>query len=270
MSILNSTASVASERAVRDPQKVEDITDPNRPTRIKQVYKEFTDGDRMDAVDALGKVFPDKQANHRLVCEIFEVAFKAATMAINTVREQLPRTLVNPASLHTSQQPVIQEQNLKKEGKEPVEFCFKYSTIPDSETHHRDADIKNITDTISDYLKRTSSSVDITAMKQNVLSSLESRYPGTEKRSLLRKKLKLVPSFISECCKLAWQLVVQTPSMHIQYNEKKFDPVKHELPSTRKAPTSDRISHYVWPTLLNKLNGTVLCKGVVVIVDSEV
>ncbi|XP_035689575.1 uncharacterized protein LOC118424872 [Branchiostoma floridae] len=265
------TASVASERAVRDRQNVEDITDPNRPTQIGQLYTQFIDGDRMDAVDALQKEFPDKHyANHRLVCEIFEVAFEVATVAITSVREHIPRTLVNPTSLRT---PSVKSQQKQQAGEEPIEVYFKYTTTPELEKRRRDADIKNITDSISAYLRRTSRSVDITAMKEDVLSDIEKRYPP-EKRSLLFKKLRLVQNFISDCCKLAWQLVVQTPSMHIQYNDRTFDKMKHEQSnkqsSTSKSATSTRIRHYLWPTLLYNLNGKVACKGIVVTGDSEV
>ncbi|KAI8489717.1 hypothetical protein Bbelb_326230 [Branchiostoma belcheri] len=271
------TASVASERAVRD-QDTEDITKKNRPRQIASSYKEFTDGDRMDALDALNKEFPlaDKTyANARLVCEIFEAAFRVATVAISSVRDHLPRTLVNPTSLRT---PNLKQEEKQHAGKEPVGVYFKYSTIPESETHRRDATLKGLANSISAYLIRTSSDVDVTDMKEDVLSDLEGRYP-TDKQSqaLLHKKLRLVQNFISDCCKLAWQLVVQTPSMHIQYNEKKFDPTKHELanrqPSTgtskSTAGTGKKIRHYLWPTLLNNMSGIVVCKGVVVVTGDE-
>ncbi|XP_078592853.1 uncharacterized protein LOC144871356 [Branchiostoma floridae x Branchiostoma japonicum] len=267
------TARVASERAARDQQNLEDITDPNRPTQIGQFYNQFIDGERMDAVDILQRKFPDKHyANHRLVCEIFEVAFQVATVAITSVREHIPRTLANPTSLRT---PPIKPQQKQHAGGKPdiIEVNFKYSTAPELETHHRDADIKHITDSISAYLRKTSDSVDITAMKEDVLSGFAKRSPP-DKQDLISNKLRLVQNFISECCKLAWQLVVQTPSMHIEYNQWAFDKMKHELSnrqsSTSKADTSKRIRHYLWPTLFYNLNGKVARKGLVVTGDSEV
>ena len=76
-------------------------------------------------------------------------------------------------------------------------------------------------------------------------------------------QLEAVDIFVHECCNLAWDLIVQTPPMVINTNEKEFVPELHTRFYTAKKHSA-RILWYLWPTLMQSSSGGVLFKGVVI------
>lgn len=91
---------------------------------------------------------------------------------------------------------------------------------------------------------------------------LEKQY-GDHPLFSLMIQLDPVTTFLHECCHLAWDLVVQTPSMVINITEKEFIPELHTRFYTAKK-NSSAIMWYLWPTLMQSSSGGVLFKGVVI------
>ncbi len=91
---------------------------------------------------------------------------------------------------------------------------------------------------------------------------LEKKYSSLPCFSAL-VKLESLQTYIHEAAKLAWDLVVQTPPMILNYKEVEFVAELHTRFHTADRG-SDLIVTYQWPTLIQESSGTVLYKGVVV------
>lgn len=76
-------------------------------------------------------------------------------------------------------------------------------------------------------------------------------------------QLESVISYLEDCSRLAWDLVVQSPSMVINVSEREFVPELHTRFYTAKK-NSPTILWYLWPTLMQSSSGGVLFKGVVI------
>ena len=75
-------------------------------------------------------------------------------------------------------------------------------------------------------------------------------------------KLPGIASYTNECCRLSWSMVNQIPPMGLEHSATKFTSSMH----TRFHSSSDKhnkVKMYVWPTLMDSSDRTVLNKGVV-------
>ena len=70
-------------------------------------------------------------------------------------------------------------------------------------------------------------------------------------------------SFVSECSRVAWQMAVTTPPMHLLSDTSVgFDDHYHNVYRSERNP-GGRIDYYIWPVLQSRPNGDVLCNGLV-------
>lgn len=91
---------------------------------------------------------------------------------------------------------------------------------------------------------------------------LGNRYGNHPQFSLIME-LAPVVTFLKECSQLAWDMMVQSPPMIINVNEREFIPELHTrfFEANKK---SSLILYYLWPTLMQSSSGVILNKGMVV------
>lgn len=101
----------------KDQRKVEDTAAANRPSEVENDFAEFFDGERMDAIEKMQKVFGSEEVNDisisypRLACIIFEVRridqmcfsiFNSLKAAIFSMFPNIPEHPLSKPSNHTT------------------------------------------------------------------------------------------------------------------------------------------------------------------------
>ena len=90
---------------------------------------------------------------------------------------------------------------------------------------------------------------------------LSDKYSADVAYSKMRQ-LEPFASYVTECARLAWDLVIQCPPMLVDYTEGEFSPDRHShFYNSNK--TSPEIVMHLWPVLI-QASGPVLVRGIVI------
>nr|XP_006818056.1 PREDICTED: uncharacterized protein LOC102807621 [Saccoglossus kowalevskii] len=130
-------------------------------------------------------------------------------------------------------------------------------------------DIQGNDDTVSydvmlnTVLKRTSHNCDISPIIKGIIRDMEKRFKGGNLADweVVEEALS---EFIDSCARLAWGLVVQTPPLTLEFNDKPvYNPNQHQLSGIKSESIKpDTVLVYIWPVLREQDNGRVVCKGI--------
>ncbi|XP_077994099.1 uncharacterized protein LOC144447855 [Glandiceps talaboti] len=116
---------------------------------------------------------------------------------------------------------------------------------------------------MSAFLKGNTNSWPLQELEMGIMDWIEEEFSSNLTENDIMKK------YISCCCRVSWQLNIEFPPLVIEADARCYDNDKHQPDvSCRLQQTPDNgteIGHFVWPVLLEKNDGKVLKKGIVIL-----
>lgn len=227
---LQDRLSEQAQKQLAKGSKFEDLNlGDNRPTQLIRQYGALYSEARLDALDALDDIQEISQFDDlkgKLLFSVVVLAFRSVSQSLRDLKVKVGHLLCLPtASSPRGQDPVAKEM----------------------ETN------------IELYLRKTADRYDVSQNISEVCAQVYSTlydYPSL-------KNCEGLKTYIQECVKLMWKLVVQNPPIAIEYEMPRFSSNMHTRFHSSDSE-SDDIQCYLWPALVESDTGHCLFKGVVV------
>ncbi|XP_060596417.1 putative leucine-rich repeat-containing protein DDB_G0290503 isoform X2 [Ruditapes philippinarum] len=273
-SLLLRLSKIAGERLTKDNSAITDLSDPNRPTKLGEVYSELYDNQWTDAFEALKNAGHEEQfAIETLALTLqhvmqfcksnAELLLKKSSDAVNLMFEG-EKSPENEKKLqsHATMQPnqgkkvahVLRQQSMEEIKFQQERWMARSKDNPGNiqpSTRHVQ---------IGDEAK-----VDVNSkLKQLIKEMATYMVPVLQKAYMelywSKGYIEGLKPFILECIFISWMMIVQSPPMTLHTCEpgSRFDKNFY-----REYMTSGHlVSYMVWPALLLDEGGALVCKGV--------
>ncbi|XP_077868722.1 uncharacterized protein LOC144359430 [Saccoglossus kowalevskii] len=237
--------SEAESKTQSDQTEVEDISHPNRPSKVVEHYTLFTDGRRIRFVEAIETEDLSDENKYKIACDIFKIVYKQASDSFDTFDGQVKSLLHMPVKVGTSLSKDVKAKRVKE--------CPRKQECKDSpdQKYIVSNEAMPAYEGMISYLKRTAHT---TSLQKIVESSNEEikRYIANQ-HNKPRIKSNEMDIYTESCAELCWKMVVQTPKFDIDDSsdlEKHFEKTNHQLPSGSHPPQHNHvIKAYLWPAL---------------------
>ncbi|KAL7667907.1 hypothetical protein ACOME3_008634 [Neoechinorhynchus agilis] len=255
---LNTAASVGKEqhlhlrlakhlkRKVQKGGKFEDISCRCRSSDLVEAFKTLYSQQRVEVLDALSvcdnDVLNSDQLKSKLIFSIIVLAFRSAHAHVTELKSKLSRLLQ------------IDYNSIGSRSEHLEDSQKRFSCLtPTAE--------EEIVESIDAYIRKTVDTFDISPVVQSVEFQI---WTTLQEHIAFLKGCRQFLDFINQCCRTAWGLVNQTPPFLIEFRVREFDQRVHERFHTSANDTSDLISEYIWPALIDSGDMTCSAKGYVV------
>ncbi|XP_053400214.1 uncharacterized protein LOC123557872 [Mercenaria mercenaria] len=267
----------AGDKLVDNNPAITDLSDPNRPTKLGEFYSEIYDNEWTNAFEALVDGDYDEITaietlrltllNVIQFCESkADLLLQKASDAVNLLFEEYRQSVMEirtPSHLTMPKRQardVAQFVRREKSSLEDIKLQRRWELKPNkikgdakasSEKVQKEEQSKLNADTKLKQLRKD--------MASSMVPIVQKAYIETSWTNRCIEELK---PYILKCLYLGWMMVVQSPPL-----------VLHEFPTEKEikfdknmykeyTASGPLVSYVVWPALLLKENGPVVCKGV--------
>lgn len=271
-------ASTFQRRLKHDQRRVENAVEFNTPSDVENDFKDFLDGQRLDACDVIQSTLSPTEEMDMQIRYLAGIVFVTAYEQMEEAR-QAAYDLFNDIIRQLIDEAPKKSQELCIRRKEDG-FCAQFHvTFEVSAERNEIKDTKDIVDGLMLSLKQTAHSCELQCFEEDVKRIVRERW-----RKCLhgRKEMPLLPPFCEEviqnlddyikaCNRMAWKLVTQLPPLQLEYISTKFNERMHRLTRLHNNNESTEHRHsesivcYLWPALVERggrviFPGEVLCK----------
>ncbi|XP_053400224.1 uncharacterized protein LOC123557878 [Mercenaria mercenaria] len=272
-SLLLRISKLAGDRLIDNNPAIADLSDPNRPTKLGEVYSEMYDNEWTNAFETLNKSgYDDETAVETLqltwlnvfkFCETKAgMVLKQATDAVNLLFEEYKQsvTVLVPAHLTVRQKRPRQRGSVISEIKLQQRWKPKNAITNAHESESKQMPMSTEMGKIKEKLKRTAEGKLIHLIKEVAASMVPIVQEAYMEASWDPECLEELKPFILKCLNLGWMMVVQSPPMVLATCEADGKLDKNKFKEYTKS--GDVVDFLVWPALLLEKDGSVVVKGV--------
>ncbi|XP_070535811.1 uncharacterized protein [Ptychodera flava] len=216
-------------------------------SRLISNYWQLENTERTTALRALQSDFETSELGsgslatdnkrQEFLSDLFAVSFQLAKDHVDTLNGRLAHSLRYPGSL-------------SQEVQESLDLREDPSILPDA-----------LREEISKFLKANTNVWPLKELEHGIVDWIEEEFGSDITNN------DIMESYISNCCRLSWELNIEYPPFIIENDTRRYDHRRHQPDGTCKLETipedGSEIDHFVWPALLDKAGGKVLKKGMV-------
>ncbi|XP_045205550.2 uncharacterized protein LOC123557873 [Mercenaria mercenaria] len=269
--LMTRLSKMAGQRLVQDNPAIADLSDPNRPTKLGEIYSEIYDNEWTDALEGLLDAgYEEVEAIMTLKLTLMNVIdfcqrksdklLKKTEEAMNFLFEELKD--IEKRKKHLTMRRSLSEQLLK----EVSLYGFSGVDIDLREKWKSRDKGKNPQTYTQSHIEVTKPDVSVGQLKLFRKEVAESMVPIVQKAYMAASSWndsRFIPAlkpFIKKCIFLGWMMVVQSPplALAVCHPEEEFDKNLYKEYTTR----GPKVSYEVWPALLLHEKGPVIGKGI--------
>ncbi|KAK3582901.1 hypothetical protein CHS0354_009707 [Potamilus streckersoni] len=217
---------LAGAKLTHGNASIADLSDPNRPTKLAEMYSELYSNQWTDAFEYLSKSNTE-ESDETLICCLYAI-LKDGYCFCKKIRDNQKLKLADIMFL-------------------PAE-CTEKNEVTQ-------------TDEVSEILAKHLSEAAKLSSSMAISNIFKAFVAKKETKKMYRKIMKPCRKYIEECVKLCWYMQVQTPPVFIDLKTAKGHSFVKDMyrEYTAKGP---RIAYVVWPALFLHYKGPMLVKGV--------
>ncbi|CAH1263870.1 Hypp2790 [Branchiostoma lanceolatum] len=222
---------------------LENTSPRSRPSNLAIRYQELETVEWLAAKEELDSAHScGKELVTQYLCDVFVEAMRISKETLKLFTNSLSRMLLEPVQEMGKKDPVLMVVAAGQVSNQSAELTDKQQDLQ----RKVDDIIKERSDkcNIDDIIKRVEECIRNKERYQRHIGTIPSG----------RKKLE---TYITECCRLAWRMNVQTPAMAISVEtDVPFDPALQDRAYDCESfgDATEVIDYYVWPTLFDAEN----------------
>lgn len=217
-----------------DNRQVENLSEKCRPSNIAVSYNSLESQQWIEAKESLeDNTNYDEETILKILCSILMTTYECCKEIKDTSKSTISEIIRKPTL-------VVSDIQKALEGT---------SKLPEE-----------LTDIIGQLYRKHYDSIDTDIICQIALSRVLKQFCEIDDGCLQNK---LVVAFARESANLAWQMVIQQPSMCLSVEDTKFNDDHHKLWWSCEQARASEIDFFVWPALYDYKNGNLLIKGCV-------
>ncbi|XP_066288196.1 uncharacterized protein [Branchiostoma lanceolatum] len=239
-------ASLRISNDIATSKGLENVSAKCRPTNLADRYRDLESKEWLAAKEELDVCCHEKKLVTQYLCDVFVEAM--------TISKEM-MTQLTPSLTSLSDLLLEPVQEIGKR-----DSAHNHSVVAAGQASNQSvepSDVqKDLQRKVKDVIKERSDKCNIDEIVERVRDSMRKKqqYSRLTRGSSGRKGFE---TYISECCRLAWQMNVQTPAMAISVEtDVLFNPTLHDraYDCERFADGTELIDYYVWPTLFDAEN----------------
>lgn len=266
--LLTRLSSQTAAQVLDNNPNVSDLSDPNRPQKLGELFAQIYDDQWTDATEALEKLEKNEEDILKTLLDILEVVYthckEAAENQLSRIEEDLFLPPLENSSFESPdtngtehlKSPTTSKHSLSKESdnhgtkdKDKPKRSLSFPKVKGEKMPEIPTEVKK---GIKEYRKKVTKQV-WPVIEKEVLSKLRKEFEGSV--------IEACKAYITKCVELCWLMRVQDPPVVLSWkvpDDKTFNTDVYRA----YTKNGSHVEYVVWPIMYLHEDGPILMKGV--------